>query len=405
MKCFVSIAILCVAVSLAGGCTGSDGKQWYRGNTHTHSLWSDGDATPEEAGDWYHSNGYHFLVMTEHDRIARDERWVTVGDRGRFSNQQLEDLRSRFGREWVVTRMRDGRLEMKLKTLDEVKAFFEEPGEFLYIDGEELGDSAEGKPLHFNALNLAEHIPVQGGSTITENIERNLAAINKQAERLNRPIISTINHTNWKWAVTPEQLAEMDGTHLFELYNGSTGCNNYGDETHPGMDEVWDIALTRRLSHSDAGLLYGLAADDTHNYYSFTANVSHPGRGWIEVRAASLSVESILEAIASGEFYSSTGVDLADVRHTRSRYSVRVAAEDGVTYTIQFIGSRMEDGAVVETGAILQETTGESATYRFSGNELYVRARVVSSKMHASPLVGEEAPEYAWTQPVIPGRK
>ena len=159
------------------------------------------------------------------------------------------------------------------------------------------------------------------------------------------------------------------------------------------------------LSSGDAGLLYGLAVDDTHNYYSFTPEVSHPGRGWIEVRAAELSVEAIVEAIRAGEFYASTGVRLEEVRCTRSRYLVRIATEEGVTHTIQFIGTRMEDGMVMETGEILQETTGDVATYRFDGNELYVRVRVVSSKMQAHPAVGEEAPEYAWTQPVIPGRK
>lgn len=25
---------------------------WYKGNTHTHSLWSDGDAAPETAVGW-----------------------------------------------------------------------------------------------------------------------------------------------------------------------------------------------------------------------------------------------------------------------------------------------------------------------------------------------------------------
>ncbi len=405
MKRMVNIAVICAVLSLAAGCSRGDGKQWYRGNTHTHSLWSDGDATPEEVGDWYHSNGYHFLVMTEHDRIARGERWVTVGDRGRISNERLEELRARFGRDWVVTRIRDDRLEMKLKTLEEVKSFFEEPGAFLYIDGEEISDRAEGKPLHFNVLNVAELIPTQGGDTIMENVERNLAAVNEQAERLGRPMIVHINHTNWRWALTPEQLAGMRGTHLFEIYNGSTGCNNYGDETRPGMDEVWDIALTRRLSSGDAGLLYGLAVDDTHNYYSFTPDVSHPGRGWIEVRAVDLTVKNILEAITAGDFYSSTGVELEEVSCTRSRYRVRVAVEEGVTHTIQFIGTRMEDGVVMETGVILQETTGDVATYRFDGDELYVRARVVSSKLQEHPAAGEEAPEYAWTQPVIPGRK
>ena len=27
--------------------------RWYRGNMHTHSLWSDGDDYPEMIADWY----------------------------------------------------------------------------------------------------------------------------------------------------------------------------------------------------------------------------------------------------------------------------------------------------------------------------------------------------------------
>ena len=28
-------------------------SKWYKGNTHTHTLWSDGDSTPEAEADWY----------------------------------------------------------------------------------------------------------------------------------------------------------------------------------------------------------------------------------------------------------------------------------------------------------------------------------------------------------------
>jgi len=405
MKKLVSLAVVVPAVITIAGCSVGDKGQWYRGNTHTHSLWSDGDATPEQVGDWYHSNGYHFLVMTEHDRIARGERWIRVGGSGRISNQHLEDLKARFGRDWIETRMRDGHLEMRLKTLEEVKEYFEEPGEFMYIDGEEISDGAEGKPLHFNVLNVAELIPVQGGDTIMETVEQNLAAVNEQAARLNRPMVAHINHTNWHYALAPEQLGDMRGTHLFELYNGSAGCNNFGDETHPGMDEVWDIALARRLIRGDGAPLYGLAVDDTHNYHTFTPDVSHPGRGWIQVRAAELSVEAIVEAISAGDFYSSTGVELADVRHSGSRYTVRVVPEEGVTFTIQFIGTRVSDGKAGRIGEILRQSNGTSSSYRFSGDELYIRARIVSSRMQEHPASGEEAPEYAWTQPVIPGQR
>lgn len=402
------IAMILIVVLLAA-CTREGAvdstMNWYKGNTHTHSFWSDGDAAPEIVSYWYRSKGYNFLVLTEHDILLRGEKWVLVGDDGRIKDKGLEELRVVFGKEWIVEREMEGRREMRLKTLQELREYFEVPGEFLFIEGEEISDSCQGKPLHFNALNLAEHIPTQGGGTIEETVRRNIIAVNEQAARLNRPILVHINHSNWKWALTPEQLASEEGTHLFELYNGSTGCNNYGDETHPGMDEVWDIALTLRLTELELELMYGIATDDTHNYHAIGEEYSHPGRGWIMVRARNLTIEEILESIRKGDFYSSTGVELEDVRQSRSRYLVQIKEEEGIKYTVQFIGTRIRNGIIGSPGEILKETTNNPASYRYRGDELYVRAKVISSRMQESPAAGEAAPEYAWTQPVVPKKR
>ena len=43
---------------------------WYRGNTHTHSTYSDGKLTVPEVADWYEQHGYDFLCITDHDRVA-----------------------------------------------------------------------------------------------------------------------------------------------------------------------------------------------------------------------------------------------------------------------------------------------------------------------------------------------
>jgi hypothetical protein len=54
-----------------------------------------------------------------------------------------------------------------------------------------------------------------------------------------------------------------------------------------------------------------------------------------------------------------------------------------------------------DVGAVLAEVTGTTATYRFRGDELYVRARVVSSKAKVNGSLPRET-ETAWTQPVRP---
>ena len=46
---------------------------WYKGNLHTHSLWSDGDDYPEMIMDWYQSNGYHFIGLSDHNILQQVE--------------------------------------------------------------------------------------------------------------------------------------------------------------------------------------------------------------------------------------------------------------------------------------------------------------------------------------------
>lgn len=403
-KGFFRFFLLAAVSASVTTCSGHAGIRWYRGNTHAHSLWSDGDAAPEVVVAWYKEHGYDWISLTDHDVLLRGERWYPITEDGPLTPARLNELRAEFGSDRVVTREIDGGTEMRLKTLDELRDRFEAPGRFLLIEGQEISDRSEGKPLHFNVFNPAELIPVQGGENIRNTVERNLAAVNLQAGSLGRNMLAHINHTNWHWALTPEQLAAMEGTHLFELYNGSTGCNNYGDSTHPGMDEVWDIANTLRLSQTDLGPLYGVANDDAHQYFDFLPTESHPGRGWIMVRADSLSTDAILDAMRRGDFYSSTGVELKDIRVAAEKYEVEIATEKGLNYTTLFIGTRVSHGIPGKPGAVLHQTTDRKAVYEFRGDELYVRAKVISSRMQARPAAGEEAPEYAWTQPVVPKR-
>src|SRR5687768_14376214 len=47
---------------------------WFKGNTHTHTDKSDGDSSPEDVVGWYRTNGYDFVVLTDHEYLnAVDE--------------------------------------------------------------------------------------------------------------------------------------------------------------------------------------------------------------------------------------------------------------------------------------------------------------------------------------------
>ena len=176
-----------------------------------------------------------------------------------------------------------------------------------------------------------------------------------------------------------------------------------------------------RLTEFNEGPLYALAVDDAHNYHNQSSSNSNPGRGWVVVRAPALTATNIIAAMEAGDFYASSGVRLKDVRRGKDRYEIEIEPEEGVTYTTQFIGTRKgfdrtsepvldkkgEPLAVTrhysqDIGAVLAEVEGTNPGYTLKGDEIYVRARIISSKPKANPYAKGEF-ERAWTQPLVTG--
>lgn len=389
-------AVLLIALlTLAPGCA-KPSARWWKGNTHTHTLWSDGDAAPELAAAWYRENGYHFLVLSDHNILSRRQKWFPILDlpRSRLTSERVDELIARFGEERVEIREVEGRREMRLRTLDELRADFEQPGAFIFIEGEEITDSFNRLPVHVNGLNLAELIEPQGGESVVDVMQRNLDAVIAHGLSHDRTTLAHINHPNFGWGVSVEDIAHLNGEQFFEVYNGHRSVRNHGDADHPGTEQMWDLALTTRLTELNLGPLYGLATDDAHNYHEVPEGHSNPGRGWIMVRAESLDAESILSAMHRGDFYASSGVALRRIERCDRRIRIHIDAEPGVTYTTRFIGTRPGGAA----GEVLHETTDNPAIYHMRGDEAYVRAAIISSRLHPNPFAPGDR-EMAWVQP------
>lgn len=387
------------------GCsTGSTGSarpadgHWYRGNTHTHTLWSDGDAAPEHAIEWYAQNGYDFLVLSDHNILQDVEKWFPVAPGGRLTPEQVEGLRDRFGQGWTTLRFTStGATEMRLKTLDELRERFESRS-FLLVTGEEVTDQFEGKPVHINAVNTSALLGPQGGSSVLDTIQRNLDAIDAHGEQTGRPTLGHVNHPNFGWGITAAELASIRGEHFFEVYNGHRSVRNEGDADHPSLEAMWDHALTVRLT-TTGELLYGLATDDAHNHFDADGH-SVPGRGWVMVNAPRLNGDAIVEAMRRGDFYASSGVELGSIEHDDGAYRIGIRAKPGVSYQTAFIGTRLDpDGEPGPEGEVLAVSEQNPAVYTYDGTELYVRARVVSGEFHPRPYRQGDW-QTAWTQPV-----
>ncbi len=176
----------------------------------------------------------------------------------------------------------------------------------------------------------------------------------------------------------------------------------------PDAETRWDAENFARAER-DESLLFGYALDDARSIGNYSDDGCLRGRGWVAVHCERLAPDDLRTALERGEFYASSGVRLASVDCDRE--TLRVAARrwrkgcasldgsgsggwSGTATHTQFIGARRH-GSRVE---VLLDTTQNPAEYRFEGDELFVRARVVSNV----PTGSAGAFESAWTQPVRP---
>lgn len=405
--------------SHAGAAEATAEPRWWKGNLHTHSLWSDGDDYPEMIADWYKSQGYHFLALSDHNTLSEGQKWIDAKEKLGGGQVLVKYLR-RFGRDWVEQRPGPTNPMVRLKPLSEFRPLIEEPGRFLLIQSEELTDRHLTAPIHLNVTHIRDFIPAQGGSNVVEVMQRNIDAAFNQRKLTGQLMFPHVNHPNFGYAITAEELMRVRGEQFFEIYNGHPTVHNRGDQTHAGMEKVWDIILARRLTELNLGVLYGLAVDDSHHYHVQALGKSNSGRGWVVVRARFLTPEHLIQALEAGDFYASSGVVLKDVQRSGRRLSLVIDPEPGIEYRTEFIGTRQRfdpshepirnaAGEMLrvthryspEIGVVLAESKSQQPVYTLEGNEIYVRARVTSSKRKANPSEEGEF-ESAWTQPLVP---
>lgn len=395
--------------------------QYWKGNLHTHTLWSDGDDFPEMVVDWYKRNGYHFLALTEHNVIAEGDKWADA-DTNATRKGAVDKYVKRFGDKWAEFRTKDKKKQVRLKPIAEFRTLFDEPGQFLLVPAEEITHAYAKRPIHMNGINLRDPIKPIDGKDAIETIRVNIRQIKEQSGKLFRPMVAFLNHPNFGWGVRAEEMLSAEELKFFEVFNGHPGVRNYGDPQHASTERVWDITLALRLGKYKLPLVYGLATDDSHAYHEYGPTKTNPGRGWVMVKAPYLTAEALVKGLDAGDFYASTGVVLDEVTRDGNELRIAVRTEPGVTYKTEFVATMKgvdltatpkvftdKEGKETpvtsdyspEVGKVVATADGPKATYTLTGNELYVRAKVTSSKPHPNPYAKGDT-EVAWTQPVVP---
>src|SRR5678815_281465 len=141
------ISYLLALLLILPSCTNnnSDGTRWYKGNLHTHSLWSDGNDFPELICDWYRDHDYDFLAISDHNTLAEGEKWMKIAElRKRGSITALNLYLDQY-KKIAQTRghREDNSFEVRLTNFKDYKAMGERPGKFLIIQSEEISDKFE----------------------------------------------------------------------------------------------------------------------------------------------------------------------------------------------------------------------------------------------------------------------
>jgi len=395
MKMKFHSALLLIGLSITS-CKSPENETltWYKGNLHTHTYWSDGDEFPEMVLDWYKSKGYDFVALSDHNTLARDEKWKVIV-KSPLYEESFQKYLDKFGKDWVVYKNDTGRTQVKLKTFEEYKLKMQSE-KFLIIPSEEITNYVDGKtPVHVNATNLQEFVAPPNAATVAETMQQSVDAVLQQRERTGIPMFPHINHPNFGWAITLEDMISLKGERFFEVYNGHPLVRNYGDSIHIGTEVMWD-KINIAYAERNQPLMNGLATDDSHNYHQFGTAFSNAGRGWVMVQAKSLKVEALIEAMEAGKFYASTGVTLKQLEATNNQISIEVAEEEGINYTIEFIGVKKgENGS-----GVIETIHGTKGNFSATADYLFVRARVTSTKLQSNPFEEDDF-EMAWSQPVM----
>lgn len=344
--------------------------RWYKGNTHTHTINTDGDSSPVDVVRFYREQGYNFVVLSDHDSIT-----------------PAEGLNALFGT--AESNATD-------RTALPFRPFMVIPGEEVtdaFIPEVKAGQDAKSrdlgrKEIHLIGVGVKSVVPRQKGTSPGDVLQRNVDAIRRASG------LPIINHPNFVWSLTAEDLIPLRDAPLVEIWNGHMQTNNLGGGDRPSVEAMWDQVL------SAGTLMYGVAADDAHFFKTppLPAAPSAPGRAFVMVRSGRFTAEAIMAALARGDFYASTGVELAEYAVTDRAVTLKVKVVQQSRYQITFIGRGgkvlkqasvtpvLPEGAT-SLGAARQ---AEAVSYEWKGDEGYVRAKIVDS----NGLM-------AWTQPAL----
>jgi hypothetical protein len=237
----------------------------YKANMHCHTDLSDGIFSPREIKELYKAKGYSVVAFTDHNTLTPHGY---LNDDGFLAINACEvDLNLNDGTPW-----------------DRVPTY------------------------HFNLFATRPdmiHTPPP-----LEGDYHDITAINRYiANRTAEGFLVCYNHPYWSLQ-TYADYGRLKGCHAMEIYNHSCEMEGYYGYNPQAYDEMLRVGNP----------LLCIYADDNHN---IGGSLEASFGGYIIINSESLRYESIMAAVAKGDYYSSQGPQIHEISLEGNRLTVK----------------------------------------------------------------------------------
>jgi len=296
------------------------GGSFRRGNLHTHSKQSDGALEPEEVCRRYQAEGYDFIALTDHF-VGQFNYPIT--DTSAFRDKNFTTI---LGAEMHTGTMENGNLWHIV---------------------------AVGLPLDFTPPHAPYLKPAKGSES---------AAVLAQRARDAGAFVIVV-HPHWS-GMSEADARTVTAAHAIETYTHGCIIDNDRGESF----------LTLEHLLNDGRRLNLVAADDAH------FNTPDYFGGWVMVKTLENTPEALLTALKAGEYYSSTGPEIHDIRITERTVEVDCSSVG----TIIVLGH----GSKTVTLHGEEMTSGRLSLHRLV-NSPWVRVSII-----------DQAGKRAWSNPI-----
>ena len=310
-------------------------KKFFKANLHTHTIESDGLATPEEIKAAYKSKGYSIVAYTEHDHIT--------------NNSALND----------VDFLTITSLELAIKEFETVSSLVKTDMKVCHLNLYSLDPNQMKTPCYSSVYNryltdknkdLLFHDGEYERVYSKDGINEIIRIANKNG------FLVSYNHPGWSLEDSRTYL-EYDNLFAVEIYNTSCVKNGIPDD-----EVVFDHFLR------EGKKIFCTACDDCHTLHSFGSPYNDSFGGWVMINADKLDYSTIMNALKNGDFYASTGPEIYSL--TEDNGTVRVECSPAKSITL-VTGTRRAKTVFAQQGEFVN-----SSEFTVDENDFYFRIRV-----------------------------